>query len=73
MTHDGFEWLYVLAGVLRLIVDENESTLRPGEIAEFDTRRPRWFGPADGHTVELLHLTAPHAEQPLVGYSEGSP
>jgi len=73
VTHDGFEWLYVLAGVLRLIVDENESTLRPGEIAEFDTRRPHWFGPADGNTVELLHLTTPHAEQPLVGYSKGSP
>ncbi|MGH3383272.1 MAG: helix-turn-helix domain-containing protein [Nocardioidaceae bacterium] len=69
VTHDGYEWLYVLAGVLRLIVDEDESTLRPGEIAEFDTRRPHWFGPADGHTVELLHLTTPHADQPVVRVS----
>lgn len=49
-----------------LIVDEDESTLRPGEIAEFDTRRPHWFGPADGRTVELLHLTTPHADQLVV-------
>lgn len=66
VTHEGYEWLYVLSGVLRLIIDEDESTLRPGEIAEFDTRRPHWFGPADGRTVELLHLTTPHADQPVV-------
>jgi transcriptional regulator with XRE-family HTH domain len=65
-THEGYEWLYVLSGTLRLIVGEDESTLRSGEIAEFDTRRPHWFGPTDGRTVELLHLTAPHADQPLV-------
>jgi len=66
VTHEGYEWLYVLSGVLRLIVDEDKSTLHPGEIAEFDTRRPHWFGPADGRTVELLHLTTPHADQPVV-------
>jgi transcriptional regulator with XRE-family HTH domain len=66
VTHDGYEWLYVLSGALRLIVDDVESTLRPGEIAEFDTRRPHWFGPADARSVELLHLTTPHADQPVV-------
>ena len=73
LTHEGYEWLYVLSGALRLIVDGDESMLRPGEMAEFDTRRPHWFGPPDGDTVELLHLTTPHAEQPLVGYSKNSP
>jgi len=66
VTHEGSEWLYVLSGVLRLIVDEDESTLRPEEIAEFDTRRPHWFGPADGRTVELLHVTTPHTDEPVV-------
>jgi transcriptional regulator with XRE-family HTH domain len=66
VTHKGYEWLYVLSGVLRLIIDEDESTLRPGEIAEFDTGRPHWFGPADGRTVELLHVTTPHADRPVV-------
>jgi transcriptional regulator with XRE-family HTH domain len=71
VTHDGYEWLYVLSGVLRLIVEEDESTLRPGEIAEFDTRRPHWFGPADDHIVELLHLTAPHTDEPVVRTGPG--
>ena len=66
MTHEGYEWLYVLSGPMRLIVDDDESMLRSGEIAEFDTRRPHWFGSADTHTVELLHLTTPHVNQPVV-------
>jgi transcriptional regulator with XRE-family HTH domain len=67
VTHDGFEWLYVLSGRLRLVIGDSESTLRPGQLAEFDTRTPHWFGPADGRTVEILHLTSPHADQPVVG------
>ena len=53
----------MLSGVLHQIIDEDDSTLRPGEIAEFDTRRPHWFGPADGRTAELLKLTTPHTDQ----------
>ena len=37
-THAGYEWLYVLAGELRLILGEHDLTMRPGEVAEFDTR-----------------------------------
>ncbi|WP_433715789.1 helix-turn-helix domain-containing protein [Nocardia sp. CA-084685] len=55
-THDGFEWLYVLNGRLRLVVGERDLTLPPGEAAEFDTSVPHWLGSADGATVELLIL-----------------
>ncbi|MFJ1457673.1 helix-turn-helix domain-containing protein [Nocardia sp. N2S4-5] len=55
-THDGFEWLYVLNGRLRLVVGERDLTLPPGEAAEFDTSLPHWLGSADGGAVELLIL-----------------
>jgi transcriptional regulator with XRE-family HTH domain len=56
VTHAGYEWLYVLAGTLRLIIGERDFTLHPGEVAEFDTSQQHWFGPADTNTVEILHL-----------------
>ncbi|MFD3440681.1 helix-turn-helix domain-containing protein [Streptomyces sp. NPDC058685] len=55
-THEGFEWLYVLNGRLRLVLGERDLTLPPGEAAEFDTSMPHWLGSADGGAVELLIL-----------------
>lgn len=55
-THEGFEWLYVLSGRLRLVLGERDLTLPPGEAAEFDTSAPHWLGSADGGAVELLIL-----------------
>ncbi|WP_223830559.1 XRE family transcriptional regulator [Nocardiopsis quinghaiensis] len=55
-THEGFEWLYVLNGRLRLVLGERDLTLPPGEAAEFDTSTPHWLGSADGGAVELLIL-----------------
>ncbi|AQS67735.1 helix-turn-helix domain-containing protein [Streptomyces pactum] len=55
-THEGFEWLYVLGGRLRLVLGERDLTLTPGEAAEFDTSLPHWLGSADGGAVELLVL-----------------
>jgi transcriptional regulator with XRE-family HTH domain len=55
-THDGYEWLYVLSGQMRLILGEHDLVLRAGEVAEFDTRLPHWFGSADGRPVEILSL-----------------
>ncbi|MGW0310686.1 cupin domain-containing protein [Streptomyces flavidovirens] len=66
VPHSGYEWLYVLAGELRLILGEREMTLRPGEVAEFDTSAPHWFGPADAEAVEMLHLFGPHGDQAVV-------
>ncbi|MFE4056426.1 XRE family transcriptional regulator [Streptomyces sp. NPDC059096] len=55
-THEGFEWLYVLNGRLRLVTGERDLTLPPGEAAEFDTSLPHWLGSSDGGAVELLIL-----------------
>ncbi|WP_280233842.1 helix-turn-helix domain-containing protein [Nocardia cyriacigeorgica] len=55
-THEGFEWLYVLNGHLRLLLGDRDLTLPPGEAAEFDTSIPHWLGTADGEVVELLIL-----------------
>ena len=55
-THAGYEWLYVLSGEMRLILGEHDLTMRPGEVAEFDTRLPHWFGPAGDQPVEVLSV-----------------
>ncbi|WP_243788726.1 helix-turn-helix domain-containing protein [Saccharopolyspora gloriosae] len=63
-THEGYEWLYVLNGRLRLVLGERDMTLQAGEAAEFDTRLPHWFGPAeDQGTVELPVLFGPQGER----------
>jgi transcriptional regulator with XRE-family HTH domain len=55
-THEGYEWIYILNGRLRLILGSRDLILEPGEAAEFDTRVPHWFGPAGGEPVEFLSL-----------------
>jgi transcriptional regulator with XRE-family HTH domain len=62
-THEGYEWLFVLAGTLRLLLADHDLTLGPGEVAEFDTRHPHWFGPADDRPVELLSLLGKQGER----------
>jgi transcriptional regulator with XRE-family HTH domain len=62
-THEGYEWLYVLNGRLRLVLGEHDLVLAPGEAAEFDTRVPHWFGPADDNPVELLSLFGRQGER----------
>ncbi|MFD5937655.1 MULTISPECIES: helix-turn-helix domain-containing protein [Streptomyces] len=62
-THEGFEWLYVLAGRLRLILGERTLVLKPGEAAEFDTHVPHWLGPDNDRTVELLVLFGHQGER----------
>ena len=62
-THEGHEWLYVLAGRVRLILAGHDLILGPGEVAEFDTRLPHWFGPAGDQPVEILSLLGPQGER----------
>ncbi|NES15097.1 MULTISPECIES: helix-turn-helix domain-containing protein [Micromonospora] len=62
-THEGYEWVYVLNGRLRVILGEHDLVLSPGEAAEFDTRVPHWFGPADAEPVELLSLFGRQGER----------
>jgi len=62
-VHEGYEWMYVLAGRLRLLLGELDLVLRPGEVAEFDTRTPHWFGSAGTRPVEVLVLFGPQGER----------
>jgi transcriptional regulator with XRE-family HTH domain len=62
-THAGYEWLYVLSGEMRLIIGEHDITMRPGEVAEFDTRLPHWFGPTGDEPVEILSVHGSHGQR----------
>lgn len=62
-THEGYEWLYVLNGRLRLVLAEHDLLLSPGEAAEFDTRTPHWFGAVGAEPVEFLSLFGKQGER----------
>src|SRR5215469_4765488 len=62
-SHEGYEWLYVLDGRLRLVLAEHDVVLTQGEAAEFDTRVPHWFGAAGPDAVEMLSLFGPQGER----------
>ncbi|MET1074533.1 MAG: XRE family transcriptional regulator [Umezawaea sp.] len=62
-THEGYEWIYVLSGRLRLVLGDRDMVLTPGEAAEFDTRVPHWFGSADATPVEVLSLFGRQGER----------
>ncbi|GAA4455301.1 helix-turn-helix domain-containing protein [Phytohabitans houttuyneae] len=62
-THEGYEWMYVLNGRLRVVLGDRDFVLVAGEAAEFDTRVPHWFGSLDGEPAELLSLFGPQGER----------
>ncbi|MFE4543515.1 helix-turn-helix domain-containing protein [Arthrobacter sp. NPDC056727] len=62
-THEGYDWVYVLNGTLRLVLAEHDLLLKPGEAAEFDTRTPHWFGATGAGPVEFLSLFGRQGER----------
>ncbi len=62
-SHEGYEWMYVLSGRLRLLLGEHDLVLGPGEVAEFDTHVPHWFGSAGEEPAEVLVLFGPQGER----------
>lgn len=62
-VHEGYEWLYVLSGRLRLLLGEHDLVLSPGEAAEFDTRVPHAIANAGRKPVEILSLFGPQGER----------
>ena len=62
-NHEGYEWMYVLNGRLRLLLGDHDLVLAAGEAAEFDTRIPHWFGKAGDAPVEILSLFGPEGER----------
>lgn len=55
-VHDGYEWLYVLTGRLRLRLGEQDLTLARGEAAEFDTRTPHAMSAAGGRPAQVISI-----------------
>ncbi|WP_256837778.1 helix-turn-helix domain-containing protein [Ornithinimicrobium faecis] len=62
-THEGYDWVFVLNGRLRLVLGEHDLILEPGEAAEFDTRTPHWFGATASGPVEFLSLVGKQGER----------
>ncbi|HEY7489417.1 MAG TPA: XRE family transcriptional regulator [Streptosporangiaceae bacterium] len=62
-THEGYEWMYVLNGRLRLLLGDQDLVLTEGEAAEFDCRVPHWFDSADPTPVEVLILFGRQGER----------
>lgn len=42
--------LYVLTGELHLLLGGHDLRMGPGEVTEFDTKMPHWFGAGRGPT-----------------------
>ncbi|MDI5966594.1 helix-turn-helix domain-containing protein [Streptantibioticus silvisoli] len=62
-VHEGYDWIYVLAGRLRLLLGDHDLILTPGQAAEFDTRTPHVYVAAGPEPVELLTLFGPQGER----------
>ena len=71
-THDGYEWLYVLAGRMRLILGDQDLVLGEGEAVEFDTELPHWFGSTGAGPTEVLSIFSRPGERMHVRASSRS-
>jgi transcriptional regulator with XRE-family HTH domain len=66
-THEGYEWLYVLSGRMRLILADRDWVVNAGEVVDFDTRVPHWFGSAGAKPAEILSMFGPQGERVHAG------
>ena len=62
-AHEGYEWLYVLSGRMRLVLGDHDLVLGPGEVVEFDTQVPHWFGSTGEQPAEILSLFGRQGER----------
>jgi transcriptional regulator with XRE-family HTH domain len=62
-THEGYDWVYVLSGRIRLVLGDQDFVLAEGEVAEFDCRVPHWFGNPGPGPAEVLCLYGPQGER----------
>jgi transcriptional regulator with XRE-family HTH domain len=69
-AHDGYEWLYVLSGRLRLSLDDHEHIIERGEAAEFDTRLPHSLSATADAPAEVLSIFSASGERM---HTHGSP
>lgn len=62
-VHDGYEWLYVLSGRLRLVLDGHEHVIERGEAAEFDTRMPHSLSATADGPAEVVSIFSASGER----------
>lgn len=62
-AHEGYDWIYVLSGRVRLALGDVEIILEPGEAAEFDTRVPHGHASASTEPAEILSLLSVQGER----------
>ncbi|WP_088286508.1 helix-turn-helix domain-containing protein [Kineosporia sp. A_224] len=62
-SHDGYDWVYVLTGRVRLLLGEQDLVLTEGEVAEFDTRVPHSLSNAGPGVAEVINLFGPQGER----------
>jgi transcriptional regulator with XRE-family HTH domain len=62
-VHEGYEWLYVLSGRVRLLLGDQDLTLKAGEVAEFDTHLPHFVANPGPRIAEVLNLFGPQGER----------
>jgi transcriptional regulator with XRE-family HTH domain len=62
-AHEGYEWMYILSGRLRLRLAEHDFVMKAGEVAEFDTRVPHCVANPGPGPAELLNLYGPQGER----------
>jgi quercetin dioxygenase-like cupin family protein len=48
---------------MRLVLSGRDVVLGPGEVAEFDTQVPHWFGSTGEQSAEVLSLFGRHGER----------
>ena len=70
-SHDGYEWLYVLSGRMRLVLGAQDLVLGVGEAAEFDTQVPHWFGSTGEGSAEVLSIFGRPGERMHVTATDG--
>jgi transcriptional regulator with XRE-family HTH domain len=61
-VHEGYDWMYVLDGRMRLLLGEDDLVVEPGETVEFNTWTPHWFGAVDG-PVEMITMLGPQGQR----------
>ncbi|MQY06999.1 hypothetical protein ACRB68_50960 [Actinomadura sp. RB68] len=61
--HPGRDWIYVIAGRMRLLIGADELTVA-GEAVEFDTRVPHGFGNPGPGVLEVLCMFNPDGVKP---------
>jgi transcriptional regulator with XRE-family HTH domain len=72
-AHDGYEWIYVLSGQMRLVLGDQDSVLGPGDVAAFDTTVPHWFGSTGNAPAEILSIFGRPGEPATLRASHRSP